>query len=229
MPVTPVLETNGEWLRIAIDLPGFKLWIRAWQGPGGRGSPFLLDTNDPANLPEYRGITSELYGGEAVLRVRQEQVLGIGGWGLLRALGIRPEVCHLNEGHAALAILERARSYMEDAHQPFDVAFAVTRAGNIFTTHTAVEAELGRFSPQLMEHHLKNYAESGLEIPFGRLLALGRVDPADDLEPFNMAYLAMRGAGAVNGVSRLHGEVSQGIFQGLYPRWPKSEVPVSHV
>ena len=113
LPIQPVRQANGEWLRIALELPGFRLWVRAWEVEVGRAKLYLLDTNDPANLPEYRGITSELYGGGPELRISQEQVLGIGGWRLLRALGLQPEVCHLNEGHAAFAVLERARDYME--------------------------------------------------------------------------------------------------------------------
>jgi len=190
---------------------------------------YLLDTNDPANLPAFRGITTELYGGGPELRLKQELVLGIAGWRLLRALGLQPEVCHLNEGHAAFAVLERARSYMEDNGQPFDVALTVTRAGNLFTTHTPVEAGFDRFAPSLIERYLRKYAEEKLSISLEQLLALGRRDRQDSSEPFNMAYLAIRGSGAVNGVSRLHGQVSRRLFQGLFPRWPESEVPVSSV
>jgi starch phosphorylase len=156
-------------------------------------------------------------------------VLGIGGWRLLEALGIKPAVCHLNEGHAAFAVLERARSFMEETRQPFEVALAVTRAGNLFTTHTPVAAGFDRFDPQLIAHYLGYYARNGLGIPLRDLLALGRVNPNDPTEDFNMAYLAVRGSGAVNGVSRLHGEVSRGIFQSLFPGWPEIEVPVGHV
>ncbi len=124
LPIRPVREPNGEWLRLAIALPGFKLWIRVWQVQVGRAKLYLLDTNDPANLPSFRGITTELYGGGPELRLKQELVLGVGGWRLLRALGLQPEVCHLNEGHAAFAVLERARSYMEDNGKPFDVALS---------------------------------------------------------------------------------------------------------
>jgi glycogen phosphorylase len=163
------------------------------------------------------------------LRLKQEQVLGIGGWRLLKALGLEPEVCHLNEGHAAFAVLDRARSYMADNKQPFDLALTVTRAGNLFTTPTPVEAGFDRFAPSLMEKYLKVYAETDLSIPFHDLLALGRRDQNDSSEPFNMAYLAIRGSGAVNGVSQLHGQVSRRLFQGLFPRWPEAEVPVTHV
>jgi starch phosphorylase len=229
LPIRPVREPNGEWLRLAVALPGLELRIRVWKVQVGRVKLYLLDTNDPANLPSFRGITSELYGGGPELRLRQELVLGIGGWRLLRALGLEPEVCHLNEGHAAFAVLERARSYMEDNGKPFDVALAVTRAGNLFTTHTPVEAGFDRFAPSLIEPYLKNYAEEKLAISFDELLALGRRDRHDSSEPFNMAYLAIRGSGAINGVSKLHGHVSRRLFQPLFPSWPEAEVPVTHV
>jgi starch phosphorylase len=229
LPIQPLREANGEWLRLAVDVPGAKLWIRTWQVRVGRTQLYLLDTNDPANPPAFRGVTTELYGGNQELRLKQELVLGIGGWRLLRALGLRPEVCHLNEGHAAFAVLERARSYMIDNKQPFDVALTVTRAGNLFTTHTPVEAGFDRFTPDLMERYLKSYAEQGLSISIQDLLAMGRKDRWNGSEPFNMAYLAIRGSGAVNGVSKLHGQVSRQLFQNLFPRWPESEVPVAHV
>ena len=229
LPIRPVREPNGEWLRIVLPLPGFKLWLRAWQVQVGRAKLYLLDTNDPANPPAYRGIATELYGGGPELRVKQELVLGIGGWRLLRALGVHPEVCHLNEGHAAFAVLERARCYMEDHQQPFDVSLTITRAGNLFTTHTPVEAGFDRFTPSLIERYLRKYAEDHLSISFEELLALGRRDRQDPSEPFNMAYLAIRGSGAVNGVSKLHGQVSRKLFQVLFPRWPEAEVPVTHV
>jgi glycogen phosphorylase len=229
LPIRPVREPSGEWLRLVLPLPGFKLWIRAWQVQVGRAKLYLLDTNDPANPPAYRGIATELYGGGPELRVKQELVLGIGGWRLLRALGIHPEVCHLNEGHAAFVVLERARSYMEDNDQPFDVALTITRAGNLFTTHTPVEAGFDRFTPGLIERYLRKYAEEHLSISFEELLGLGRRNRQDSSEPFNMAYLAIRGSGAVNGVSKLHGQVSRRLFQVLFPSWPETEVPVTHV
>ena len=229
LPIAPVRESNGEWVRFPLVFPGFPLWLRAWEVKVGGVKLYLLDTNDPANVPSHRGIASELYGGGQELRLKQEIVLGIGGWRLLRLLGLEPQVCHLNEGHAAFAVLERAWSFMQVHHQPFDIALAVTRAGNLFTTHTPVDAGFDRFAPALMEKYLKKYAEERLSIPLQDMLALGRRDRNDASEPFNMAYLAMRGSGAVNGVSRLHGEVSRRIFQVLFPRWPEHEVPVSHV
>jgi starch phosphorylase len=229
LPITPLRQANGEWLRLEIALPGYSVWLRAWQVQVGRVKLYLLDSNDAANFPAHRGITSELYGGGPELRLKQELLLGIGGWRLLGALGIQPEVCHLNEGHAAFAVLERARSFMQETAQPFEIALAVTRAGNLFTTHTAVAAGFDRFAPSLIEQYLGGYAEQKLGIALNDLLALGRQTPNDSSESFNMAYLAVRGSGAVNGVSRLHGEVSRHIFLPLFPHWPQTEVPVGYV
>jgi len=229
LPIRPVRQPNGEWLRIAVNLPGLRMWLRTWEVRVGRVHLYLLDTNDPANPPSYRGITSELYGGGSEMRMAQEIVLGIGGWRLLRALGKQPEICHLNEGHAAFAVLERARDFMESQGVAFDVALAATRAGNLFTTHTPVEAGFDRFAPQVMDIFFRSYAADILHIPMNELLALGRQNPQDNSEPFNMALLAMRGSGAVNGVSRLHGQVSRKIFHNIFSRWPEAEVPVDHV
>jgi glycogen phosphorylase len=229
LPITPLREDNGEWLRLEIAFPGYSLWLRGWQVQVGRARLYLLDSNDPANFPAHRGITSELYGGGPELRLQQELILGIGGWRLLRALGLKPEVCHLNEGHAAFAVLERARDFVESTGQSFDVALMATRPGNIFTTHTPVEAGFDRFAPELVERYLGSYCEQDLHFPIGALLALGRSDGGNRAEPFNMAYLAARGSGAINGVSRLHGAVSRRIFQSLFPRWPQTEVPIRHV
>jgi len=229
LPIAPCRGRNGEWLRLQLDLPGHTIWLRVWQVHVGRVKLYLLDTNDIANYPAYRGITSELYGGGAYLRLMQEVVLGIGGWRLLETLGLKPEVCHLNEGHAAFAVLERARSFMVATGKPFDVALAATRAGNLFTTHTAVVAGFDRFAPDLVATHLGDYARSKLGIPVEALLALGRQNGSDASESFNMAYLAIRGSGAVNAVSRLHGTVSRQLFQSLFPRRPPDEVPVGYV
>jgi starch phosphorylase len=229
LPITPVRQPNGEWLRLEIALPGYSVWVRAWQVQVGRVKLYLLDSNDAANFPAHRGITSELYGGGPELRLKQELLLGIGGWRLLTALGLKPEVCHLNEGHAAFAILERARGFMEENALPFEVALASTRAGNLFTTHTAVAAGFDRFPPALIEQYLGRYAREKLGIAVHDLLALGRQNPDDSSENFNMAYLAIRGSGAVNAVSRLHGKVSRHLFEPLFPHWPADEVPIGHV
>ncbi|MFH2043656.1 MAG: alpha-glucan family phosphorylase [Pseudomonadota bacterium] len=229
LPITPLRQENGEWLRLEISLPGYSVWLRAWQAQVGRVKLYLLDSNDAANFPVHRGITSELYGGGPELRLKQELLLGIGGWRLLDALGIHPEVCHLNEGHAAFAVLERARSFMEETGQPFEVALTATRAGNLFTTHTAVTAGFDRFAPSLIEQYLGGYAKQRLNITLHDLLALGRQNPNNSSESFNMAYLAIRGSGAVNGVSRLHGKVSRHLFEPLFSNWPANEVPIGHV
>ncbi len=229
LPVTPVRRPDGEPLRLEIALPGCSVWVRAWQVQVGRSQLYLLDTNDAANVPVHRGITGDLYGGDVELRLKQEIVLGIGGWRLLATLGIKPDVCHLNEGHAAFALLERARAFMQESRIPFAVALAATRAGNLFTTHTAVAAGFDLFPPALMEQYLGRYAQDSLGVSLHDLLALGRQNPNDANEPFNMAYLAVRGSGAVNAVSRLHGRVSRHIFSPLFPRWPEDEVPVGHV
>jgi starch phosphorylase len=229
LPIKPLRQANGEWLRLEIALPGYSVWLRTWEVQVGRVKLYLLDSNDVANFPAHRGISSELYGGGPELRLKQELLLGIGGWRLLAALGIQPEVCHLNEGHAAFAVLERARAFMEETGQCFEVALAVTRAGNLFTTHTAVAAGFDRFAPALIEQYLAVYAQTQLGISCQELLALGRQNPNDMSEPFNMAYLAIRGSGAVNGVSRLHGRVSRHLFEPLFPHWPTDEVPVGHV
>ena len=224
LPVTPLRRADGEWLRIRLELPDHPIWLRAWQVKVGRVRLFLLDSNDMANYPVHRGVTSQLYGAGGELRLTQELVLGLGGWQLLRALGLQPEVCHLNEGHAAFAVLERARQFMEENGQSFEVALAATRAGNLFTTHTAVSVGFDCFPPALVERYLGAYAEQRLGISREALLALGR-----DGDCFNMARLAIRGSGAVNAVSRLHGEVSRALFAPLFPRWPLAEVPVGHI
>ena len=229
LPIRPLRQPNGEWLRLQIQLPGSNIWLRCWEVSVGRAKLYLLDTNDFANTAAHRGITSELYGGDAEMRLKQEIVLGIGGWRLLRALGLTPEVCHLNEGHAAFAVLERARCYMEDHKKPFDLAMNITRAGNVFTTHTAVSAGFDRFDPRLIRTYLSHYAVDELNISVDDLLAMGRQNPEDFSEPFNMAYLAVHGSGQINGVSKLHGKVSRQIFQILFPHWPQQEVPIGSV
>jgi len=180
------------------------------------------------NAPRDRGITAELYGGGPEQRIQQELVLGIGGWRLLQSLGLECEVCHLNEGHAAFVVLERARSCMADTGVDFAAALRCTRAGNLFTTHTPVAAGFDRFEPRMLTQYLGDYAQS-LGLDDKALLALGRRNPDDAGEPFNMAYLALRGSAATNAVSRLHGAVSRAIFAPLFPRLPLAEIPVGHV
>nr|MBI1232118.1 alpha-glucan family phosphorylase [Cytophagales bacterium] len=229
LPIVPLRLKNGEWLRLKIEFSGHTIWIRCWEVQVGQVRLVLLDSNDVANFPAHRGITSELYGGGSELRLQQEIILGIGGWRLLEELDIVPQVCHLNEGHSAFVLFERARYVMQRTGQPFAAALAISRAGNLFTTHTAVPAGFDHFSPQLIEQYLGRYADKELGISLQELLGLGRLNPQDSAEPFNMAYLAIKGSGAVNGVSKLHGQVSRELFQPLFPRWPRASVPISHV
>ena len=231
LPIQPMRTASGEWLHIPLNLPGRQLMLRVWQVNVGRVQLYLLDSNDLLNSPGDRGITSKLYGGGKELRFLQEMVLGIGGWRLLEAIGDEISVCHLNEGHAAFVILERARQCMEQNNLSFDEALWMTRAGNVFTTHTPVEAGFDTFPAQFIDKYFPMFHEflmrTGLSLQ--QLLALGRKNADDPTEPFNMAYLAIRGCTRSNAVSRLHGEVSRKLFSPLYPHWPISEVPVSHV
>jgi starch phosphorylase len=230
MPIEPALA-NGAWLRVPLNLPGRVLHLRVWQATVGRSMLYLLDSNDLLNSPADRGVTGKLYGGDDEMRLMQEVVLGIGGWRALEALGHEVEVCHINEGHAALALVERARSLAARTDLDFWQALWATRAGNVFTTHTPVATGFDRFSPELLRKYLSE--DEGLLAAIGlrmnEALSLGRADPEDEAEPFNMAYLAMRGSGTCLGVSRLHGQVSRRIFQPLFPRWPDEQVPVGHV
>ena len=228
LPITPVRDSNGGWLGVPIQLPGRVLVLRVWQVQVGRVALFLLDSNDPMNSPADRGITGKLYGGGVEVRLMQEIVLGIGGWRALEALGLRPDVCHLNEGHAALVTLERARRFMMDNSVNFWEALWATRAGNVFTTHTPVAAAFDVFPRALLEEYGTRYAEQ-LGVSPRDLLALGSRPPDGGDGPFNMAYLAMRTCDSVNGVSQLHGAVSRRIFRDLFPRWPEREVPVGHI
>jgi len=229
LPISPLRLPNGEWLRLALSLGNHTIWLRTWQVQVGRVKLYLMDSNDPANSSIHRAITSEVYGGGSDLRIQQEIILGIGGCKLLQALNLKPEVYHMNEGHAAFLVLERASNYMKETGVTFEEALSITRAGNLFTTHTAVAAGFDHFNPSMMWHFFGNYAKNDLGIDFNDLLDLGRENPNDSSENFNMAFLAIHGSGAVNGVSRLHGNVSRHLFENLFPRWPNVEIPIGSV
>lgn len=228
LPVQPVLDDEGMPLHVTLELPGRTLRLRVWRTAVGRVDLYLIDSDDPLNTPFDRGITAQLYGGDVEQRLLQEIALGIGGWRALVALGIEPDVCHLNEGHAALATVERARQFVHSQGTDFFTALWATRAGNVFTTHTPVAAAFDTFPRALLENYAPAYARSCGLTP-AQLMGLGRAQPHDADEPFNMAYLAARACARVNGVSELHGRVSRRIFAPLYPRWPEAEVPVTHV
>jgi glycogen phosphorylase len=228
LPIVPVRDKEGEWLHVEVEFPGRMVRLRVWEATVGQVKLYLLDSNDLTNSAVDRGITSELYGGGPELRLQQEIALGIGGWRVLHKLGIQPQICHLNEGHAAFAVLERARTFMASTGHTFDVALTATRSANVFTTHTPVEAGFDIFPPEMIGHYLSSYANE-LGIGLDGLLALGRRNPLEQDEPLNMTYLAVRGSGTINAVSRLHGEVSRNIFQPLFPSIPQHEVPIIHV
>jgi starch phosphorylase len=231
LPVQPAVTAGGERLRIPLTFPGRTILLRVWQVTVGRTMLYLLDSNDPFNAPADRGLTSALYGGSSEVRLLQEIILGVAGWRLLEALDLGIEVCHLNEGHAAFVVIERTRRFMEQHRVTFREGLWATRAGNVFTTHTAVPAGFDRFPADEIHKHRPYFDDyvRGLGLSWPDLLALGRRDPLNDEEPFNMAWLAMRGCSWVNGVSQLHGAVSRRLFAELFPRWPEQEVPVDYV
>jgi starch phosphorylase len=229
MPLERVIMPDTGWLKIPLALPGRTVLVRVWQAAVGRAKLYLLETNDPLNSPADRGITAKLYTQDAETRLMQEIVLGVGGWRTVEALHPGTEICHINEGHAAFAVIERARCLAVKAKLNFWQALWATRPGNVFTTHTPVAAAFDRFPAAMLGKYLF-CMECEVGDPTVRqadLLALGQTN--GDRETFNMAYLAQRGAGRTLGVSRLHGHVSRAIFQPLFPRWPRAEVPIGHV
>jgi starch phosphorylase len=228
LPIRPALDKQGNRLTIVLELPARDLFLRVWEVRVGRISLYLLDSNDLMNSPVDQAITAELYGGGQEKRLLQEIVLGIGGWRLLEALEIKPEICHLNEGHAAFVALERIHAFQKEHGLTFDEALWATRAGNVFTTHTPVIAGFDRFSPDLMRQYLSGIVQT-LGISFNQFLALGQTSAENPDQSFNMTYFALRTCAAANGVSRLHGQVSQQLFHQLYPHWPIEEIPVGYV
>jgi glycogen phosphorylase len=231
MPIEPVILPQGGWLRIPLELPGRVIHLRVWQVTVGRVKLYLLDSNDPLNSPVDRGITAKLYGGGSEIRLMQEIVLGVGGWRAVEALHPEVEICHINEGHAAFAIIERARRLAVKAKLNFWEALWAVRAGTVFTTHTPVAAGFDTFAPSLLRRYIP-FVEgelAGRGATLDDIVNLGRINPESPDEAFNMAYLAQRGSALCLGVSRLHGEFSRRIFQPLFPRWPTCEVPVGYV
>jgi starch phosphorylase len=228
LPIAPAQGPDGAWLSVHLPLPGREMNLRVWRAQVGRVPLFLLDSNHPLNSPADRGITSTLYPDVTETRFIQEIVLGIGGWRALTAQGYQPDICHLNEGHAALVTLERARGFMQTHKVAFEDALWATRAGNVFTTHTPVAAAFDAFPIEMVRKYGRVYAEA-MGVPEPELAALGRLDPLNGTEPFNLTYLALRTCGVVNAVSRRHGEVSRQLFAPLFPRRPPAEVPVRHI
>lgn len=225
LPISPLLADDGGPLAVMVELPGRKLRLRVWRAQIGRSNLYLLDSNDPWNYAPDRGITGRLYPTETEERLQQEIVLGVGGWRLVEALGLSEGICHLNEGHAAFAALERARCLSMRANLDFQSAFWATRAGNVFTTHTAVSAAFDVIPAAVVERYSRAL---GFGAEFDAIAAMGRA-PSDNGSDFNMAYLATRCCGSVSAVSRRHRQVSQTIFAPLYPRWPLVQVPIASV
>ena len=221
-------DADGEPVTIEVNYPGRPVKVRVWRVAVGRNPLLLLDTNLPENLPEDRDLTSRLYGGAEDMRIRQEILLGIGGLRALMKVGLEPTVCHLNEGHSAFLGLERINLLMKNKDLDFDTAFEVVRASNVFTTHTPVPAGNDHFQPDLVRKYLTPKADE-LGIGIERLLALGRQNQNDPNETFCMTVLALRLSRFVNGVSELHGHVSRGMWQGVWPGVPREEIPISHV
>jgi starch phosphorylase len=225
MPIELVRKDSGRPLSVCVEYPGRCVVAHIWSVSIGRVKLYLLDTNLPDNAPIDRMITSSLYGGDRELRIRQEIMLGIGGLKALSAMGINPTVCHMNEGHAAFMALERIRELRSVSNISFDDAVEATRAGNVFTIHTPVKAGLDEFRVELMDKYFGGYFPK-LGINRQRFLGLGRILTDDDTEPFKMPILALRLSSYANGVSKLHGQVSRGIWGGLWPGTPVNEVPV---
>ncbi len=228
MPVELLRNEDGQPLTISVQYPSGPVYAQIWSVSVGRVKLYLLDTNLPANSPQDRTITANLYGGDREMRIRQEIMLGIGGLRALYAMGIEPTVCHINEGHAAFMALERIRKLQTDNGMTFDEALEATKSGNVFTTHTPVSAGLDEFSPTLMEKYFGTYFPE-LQISKKDFLALGRLSPENDNESFKMTILALRLSSCANGVSKLHGQVSKKMWSVLWPNLPVNEVPITSI
>ena len=228
LPMQPAIGVNGEPVVVEIATRGSTIRAKVWQVKVGRCDLLLLDSNVAGNAPEDLETTSRLYGGDARTRIRQELLLGVGGFRALKAMGIVPGVLHLNEGHSGFAVFEAIRSRMEEEGLSFYAAASQIPREVIFTTHTPVPAGHDRFSADLIEEHLGPLREE-LGISHENLMGFGREHPTDYGEPFCMTVLGLKLARRVNAVSSLHGEVSRAMWKGLYPNGPEDDVPIGHV
>ncbi len=228
MPMELVRDPRGNPIKISIDLKGEAAQVQAWRVDIGRTVLYLLDTNLKENSEWARSITSQLYGGDREMRIRQEIVLGVGGMRMLKAIGLQPAVCHMNEGHSAFAVFERIRELREERGLSFNQAVELVRVTNVFTTHTPVPAGIDTFHPELVRTYFESFAKS-MGISVHVLLGFGRQDPRSKDEEFSMAVLALRLSNWINGVSRLHGLVSRKMWQRIWPRTPESDLPIVHV
>ncbi len=228
LPMRRPVDADGAPITIRIPCDGGTLAAGLWVARVGRTLLLLLDSDVDGNPPHLRGLTGRLYGGDEVTRIRQEILLGVGGLRALRALDLRPAVLHLNEGHSAFAILERARERVEEDGLPFDAALRETALQTVFTTHTPVDAGHDRFSSDLVDREL-GWLRSALRIDHDRLMRTGRVNPADVREPFCMTVLSLRGSRYRNGVSSLHGHVARRMWHGVWPGRDEEELPIGHI
>ncbi len=227
VPARPATDSSGEQIVIQVDLPGRQVYATVWQIQVGRVKLFLLDTNVHPNAPEDRTLAARLYGGDQEMRISQEIVLGIGGVRALRALGLRPTVWHMNEGHSAFMVLEQVRQLVQDEGLTFDEARDIVTACNVFTTHTPVPAGHDAFPLNLVERYFSNYwPQMGLNRD--SFMALGYQQAGWDAR-FSMTVLAFKLSGRYNGVSELHGRVSRKMWNELWPDRPVDEVPISHI
>ncbi|HEX2968280.1 MAG TPA: alpha-glucan family phosphorylase [Bacteroidales bacterium] len=227
LPILPVKDSNGDNLVISLVWPGRQVKIRVWEAYIGKVRLILLDTDSEDNSPEDRTVTHYLYGGDNENRLRQELVLGIGGIRALEAMGIHPDVYHSNEGHSAFISLERLRILINDNHLTFNQALEAIRSSTLFTTHTPVPAGHDAFEEDLLRKYISHY-HTRLSITWNELMALGQCQDDSDRK-FNMSYLATRMSQEVNGVSKLHGQVSQGMFNKLWPGYLKEELFIGYV
>jgi starch phosphorylase len=228
MPLSLVRDGGNKPVVISVDMPGRKVHAQIWKVQVGRVPLYLLDSNLDSNQPADREITATLYGGDHDMRMRQEILLGIGGVRALQALGVRPAVCHMNEGHSAFLGLERIRLMMKEQGVSFAEAREAVSAGTAFTTHTPVPAGIDVFHADMVEHYFHGFrGELGLERH--DFLALGRHNPQDHHEGFNMAVLCIRLSAKRNGVSQLHGGVSRKMWNRLWPEVPAQEVPIEAI
>ena len=228
MPVELKTDKSNNPIKISVDIAGSIAVAQIWEVKVGRSSLFLLDTNINENTQEIRNITSALYGGDKETRMQQEILLGIGGIRALRALGINPAACHMNEGHSAFLGLERIRELIQEKNFTFDEAREALWPTNIFTTHTPVPAGNERFTIELMEKYMNAWPKI-LGISWKDFIALGRENPYDETEQFCMTVLALKLSAYANGVAKLHGVVSRKMWKNLWPGLPMDEVPISHV
>lgn len=228
LPIAPVRDSNGEWLKVTINLLGRTVYAKIWKLSVGRISLYLLDTDVDENEWDDRTLTHHLYGGDNEHRLKQEILLGIGGIRALEAIRYEADIYHCNEGHAAFMTLERIKNYIQRDRLDFDQAREVVRASSLFTTHTPVPAGHDYFPEDLLRNYLYGYTHE-LGINWDQFMSLGKIDRHDGHELFSMSHLAIRLCSEVNGVSELHGEVSQEMFNVLFPGYNHKELYISYV